>query len=270
MTSISGNIVDIHNETIFPGTIHIRDGVIAGIDRERYWSDRYILPGFVDSHIHIESSMLTPSGFARLAVVHGTVAAVSDPHEIANVMGIQGIDYMINNGAGIPFTFLFGAPSCVPASPFETSGARIGVNEIEALLLRKEIGYLGEMMNYPGLINGDPEVFAKIKVAEASGKPVDGHAPGLRGETLRKYIGAGISTDHECFDIEEAREKISLGMKILIREGSAVRNFDTLYPLMSDHPGNVCFARTIHIPICLCADILICLWNGLSAVGSTL
>lgn len=237
MTSMSGNIVDIHNEIIFPGTIQVRDGAIAGIDRERYWFDRYILPGFVDSHIHIESSMLTPSGFSRLAVVHGTVAAVSDPHEIANVMGIQGVTYMIDNGTDIPFNFLFGAPSCVPASPFETSGARIGANEIEALLLRKEIGYLGEMMNYPGLINGDPEVLAKIKAARASGKPVDGHAPGLRGEALRKYIRAGISTDHECFDIEEAREKISLGMKILIREGSAVRNFDTLYPLMSDHPG---------------------------------
>ena len=134
MTSISGNIVDIHNEVIFPGIVHINNGIITGIERERYWNDRYILPGFVDSHVHIESSMLTPAGFARLAVVHGTVATVSDPHEIANILGLQGIDYMIENGAGTPFKFCFGAPSCVPASPFETSGSRIGVSEIQALL----------------------------------------------------------------------------------------------------------------------------------------
>jgi adenine deaminase len=237
MTSLSGNIVDIHNETIFPGRVHIENGIITGIERERYWSDRYILPGFVDSHLHIESSMLTPAGFARLAVVHGTVATVSDPHEIANVMGMRGIDYMIEDGSGMPFIFSFGAPSCVPASPFETSGAHIGAAEIGALLIRHDIGYLGEMMNYPGVIGGDPEVLAKLKAAQAAGKRVDGHAPGLRGEALRKYIEAGISTDHESFEIEEAREKLSLGMKILIREGSAARNFDTLCTLMTDHPG---------------------------------
>ncbi|MBP1747990.1 MAG: adenine deaminase [Deltaproteobacteria bacterium] len=236
MTSISGNIVDIHNEIIFPGIIHINNGIIAGIERERYWYDRYILPGFIDSHVHIESSMLTPAGFARIAVVHGTVATVSDPHEIANILGLQGIDYMIESGAGIPFVFSFGAPSCVPASPYETSGWHIGISEIQALLRRDEIGYLGEMMNYPGVINGDPEVFAKIRSAQACGKPVDGHAPGLRGDALRKYRGAGISTDHECFEIDEAREKLSLGMNILIREGSAVRNFDTLYTLITDYP----------------------------------
>ena len=237
MTSISGNIVDIHNETVFPGIVHIDNGIIAGIERERYWSDRYILPGFVDSHVHIESSMLTPAGFARLAVVHGTVATVSDPHEIANVLGLQGITYMIENGAGVPFHFLFGAPSCVPASPFETSGAHLGIAETESLLNRKDVGYLGEMMNYPGVIGADPEVLAKIRAAKALGKPVDGHAPGLRGEALRKYIEAGISTDHESFEIEEAREKLALGMKILIREGSAVRNFDALCTLISEHPG---------------------------------
>ena len=237
MTILSGNIVDIHNETIFPGTVHIENGIITGIERERCWSDRYILPGFVDSHLHIESSMLTPAGFARLAVVHGTVAAISDPHEIANVMGARGIDYMIEDGSAVPFIFSFGAPSCVPASPFETSGAHIGATEIETLLVRHDIGYLGEMMNYPGVIGGDPEVLAKLKAAQAAGKPIDGHAPGLRGEMLRKYIEAGISTDHESFEIEEAREKLSLGMKILIREGSAARNFDVLCTLMTDHPG---------------------------------
>jgi adenine deaminase len=236
MTSISGNIVDVHNETIFPGTIRIEDGVITGIERERHWSDRYILPGFVDAHVHIESSMLAPAGFARLAVVHGTVASVSDPHEIANVTGLQGIDYMIENGSGLPFIFSFGAPSCVPASPFETSGSHIGAAEIERLLLRDDIGHLGEMMNYPGVIAGDREVMAKLEAARAAGKPVDGHAPGLRGDMLRKYAGAGISTDHESSDIEEAREKLSLGMKVLIREGSAARNFDTLCTLITDYP----------------------------------
>ena len=237
MTSISGNIVDIHNETIFPGTVRIENGIIAGVGRERYWADRYILPGFVDAHVHIESSMLTPVGFARLAAVHGTVAAVSDPHEIANVLGIWGIDYMIESASGVPFVFSFGAPSCVPASPFETCGAHIGPAEVEELLGRSDIGYLGEMMNYPGVISGDPEAIAKLRAAKAAGKPVDGHAPGLRGEALRRYIEAGISTDHESFEIEEAREKLSLGMKILVREGSAARNFDTLFPLIADHPG---------------------------------
>lgn len=237
MTSVSGNIVDIHNETIFPGTVRIEGGIITRIERERYWSDRYILPGFVDSHIHVESSMLTPAGFARIAVVHGTVASVSDPHEIANVMGLPGIDYMIESGSGLPFVFSFGAPSCVPASPFETSGSHIGASDIERLLRRDDIGYLGEMMNYPGVISGDPEVIAKLEAARAAGKPVDGHAPGLRGEALRAYVEAGISTDHESFEVDEAREKLSLGMKILIREGSAVRNFDTLCTLITDHPG---------------------------------
>ncbi len=236
MTSVSGNIIDIYNETVFPGTIRIVNGIIVGIERERYWYDNYILPGFVDAHIHIESSMLTPAGFSRLAAIHGTVAAVSDPHEIANIMGLQGINYMIQDGAAAPFVFCFGAPSCVPASPFETSGAHIGIEETEILLRRDDIGYLGEMMNYPGVINDDPEVVAKIKAAAARDKPVDGHAPGLRGDELRKYVEAGILTEHECVDINEAREKISLGMKIIIREGSAARNFDALCLLIADHP----------------------------------
>lgn len=241
MTSISGNVVDIHNETVFPGVIHMDNGIITGIERERYWYDRYILPGFVDSHVHIESSLLTPAGFARLAAVHGTVAAVSDPHEIANVLGLKGIDYMIENGAGTPFVFSFGAPSCVPASPFETSGSHIGVADIQTLLNRDDIGYLGEMMNYPGVASDDPEVLGKIKAAQAAGKPIDGHAPGLSGDALRKYIEAGISTDHESFEIDEAREKLSLGMKILIREGSAARNFDTLFTLIADYPEQCMF-----------------------------
>jgi adenine deaminase len=241
MKAISGNIVDLHNETVFPGTIHIANGIITGIDRERYWYDTYILPGFVDSHVHIESSMLTPAGFARLAAVHGTVATVSDPHEIANVLGVRGVRYMMEDASGIPFTFAFGAPSCVPASPFETSGAAIGLAETEALLDEKAIAYLSEMMNFPGVINGDPEVLAKIDAAKRRGKPIDGHAPGLGGDGLRRYIAAGITTDHESIGLEEAREKISLGMKILIREGSAARNFDALYPLIAEYPDSCMF-----------------------------
>jgi adenine deaminase len=241
MMTISGNIVDLHNETIFPGTIHIENGIIAGVERERYWHDTYILPGFVDSHVHIESSMLTPAGFARLAVVHGTVAVVSDPHEIANVLGVRGVRYMMEDSAGIPFTFAFGAPSCVPASPFETSGAMMGLAETETLLAEKDVRYLSEMMNFPGVINGDPDVLAKIDAAKRRGKPIDGHAPGLRGEALRRYIAAGISTDHESFELEEAREKISLGMKILIREGSAAKNLDTLYPLIAEYSDSCMF-----------------------------
>lgn len=241
MKTITGNIVDLHTETVFPGTIHIDGGIITGIERERYWHDSYIIPGFVDAHIHIESSMLTPAEFARLAVVHGSVAAVSDPHEIANVLGLDGVRYMIEDGEGVPFVFHFGAPSCVPASPFETSGAAIDVKETGILLGDEKIGYLSEMMNFPGVINGDLEVLARIELARRFGKPVDGHAPGLRGEGLRKYAAAGISTDHECFDIEEAREKIALGMKVQIREGSAARNFDALCPLIEEYPDRCMF-----------------------------
>lgn len=241
MKTIKGNIVDLHNETVFPGAVHIAEGVIAGIERERYWHDSYIIPGFVDAHVHIESSMLTPAEFARLAVVQGTVATVSDPHEIANVLGPDGVRYMMENGADVPFTFLFGAPSCVPASPFETSGAVIGADQTGELLGDARIGYLSEVMNFPGVIGGDPEVLAKIELARRLGKPVDGHAPGLRGQKLRKYAAAGISTDHESFDIEEAREKISFGMKVQIREGSAARNLDALYPLIAEYPDHYMF-----------------------------
>jgi len=241
LKTIKGNIVDLHNETVFPGAVHIVEGVIAGIERERYWHDSYIIPGFVDAHVHIESSMLTPAEFARLAVVQGTVATVSDPHEIANVLGPDGVHYMMENGADVSFTFVFGAPSCVPASPFETSGAVIGADQTGELLGDARIGYLSEVMNFPGVIGGDREVLAKIELARRLGKPVDGHAPGLRGQKLRKYAAAGISTDHESFDIEEAREKISFGMKVQIREGSAARNLDALCPLIAEYPDHCMF-----------------------------
>jgi adenine deaminase len=244
MESISGNIVDIHAEKIFQGVVHIEGELIHAIEVISEHSDPrlpYILPGFTDSHVHIESSMLVPSEFARLAVVHGTVATVSDPHEIANVCGSDGVRFMIDNGSQVNFKFCFGAPSCVPATTFETSGAVIDAGGVRQLLSLKEIPYLSEMMNFPGVINEDPDVMAKIAAAKALGKPVDGHAPGLRGEGLRKYVAAGISTDHECFTELEAREKLGLGMKILIREGSAARNFEALIGLLHEFPEHIMF-----------------------------
>ncbi|PKP51592.1 MAG: adenine deaminase [Bacteroidetes bacterium HGW-Bacteroidetes-1] len=238
---ISGQIVDLRRGEIYSGTLTIEEGRIQSIVREETHHNQYILPGLIDAHVHIESSMLIPSEFARLAVVHGTVATVSDPHEIANVLGISGIEYMIENGKKIPFKFYFGASSCVPATNFETAGAILGVDAMENLLQRPEIKYMAEMMNYPGVIFKDPEVLAKIAVAKKYGKPVDGHAPGLIGEDVEKYISAGITTDHECFTMEEALEKIKYGMKIQIREGSAAKNFDTLIGLMENHPDKVLF-----------------------------
>jgi adenine deaminase len=233
---ISANIVDVLNSTIYPGTLHIQNNRIADIARSNESYDTFILPGFIDAHVHIESSMLAPSEFARLAVTHGTVATVSDPHEIANVLGMNGVRFMIENGKSVPFKFYFGAPPCVPATVFETSGAALEQSGIEALLENKEIKYLSEMMNFPGVIGRDPDVLAKIRIAKKYGKPVDGHAPGLRGEALKQYIAAGISTDHETFQYDEGEEKLSLGMKLLLREGSAAKNFDTLSHLIAKYP----------------------------------
>ncbi len=236
---IRGRIADVVAGTIRPGTLVVVDGKIDKIRYEEVGEKVTILPGLIDAHIHIESSMLVPSEFARLAVLHGTVATVSDPHEIANVLGISGVEFMIENGRQTPFKFNFGAPSCVPATPFETSGARLGVEEIGNLLERPEIKYLSEMMNFPGVLFNDEEVMAKLALARRYGKPVDGHAPGVRGADAEMYIGAGITTDHECFTIEEAKEKISYGMSILIREGSAAKNFDALIPLIKDYPDRI-------------------------------
>lgn len=238
--NISGNIVDVLDRRIYPGTILVRNGRITQIT-EGGDRDTWIIPGFIDSHVHLESSMMVPSEFARLASVHGTVAAVCDPHEIANVLGIEGVEFMITNGAAVPFRFCFGAPSCVPATPFETAGAALGPAQIESLLQRKDVKFLAEVMNFPGVINGDPEIMKKIALAQKYGKPVDGHAPGLRGEALRKYAAAGISTDHETFGYEEGEEKLKLGMNLLIREGSAARDFDTLSPLIPRFPDRCMF-----------------------------
>ncbi len=238
---ISGNIVDIRRNTIFSGEVEIEDGKITAIIPIDGIHENYILPGFIDAHVHVESSMLVPSEFARLAVIHGTVATVSDPHEIANVCGAEGVQYMMDNGKQTPFKFFFGAPSCVPATSFETAGASLDAKTVEALLQNPEILYLTEMMNYPGAINGDPEVLAKIAAAHRHGKPVDGHAPMLRGQAMQDYVARGISTDHECVGLEEALDKIAEGMKIIIREGSAARNFDALHPLLSSHPDYCMF-----------------------------
>jgi adenine deaminase len=238
---ISGQIVDIKNHKIYPGEIHIHNGRIASIKQTLTGPNQYIMPGFIDAHVHIESSMLVPSEFARLAVLHGTVATVSDPHEIGNVLGIKGVEYMIKNGRQVNFKFFFGAPSCVPATPFETAGATISTSDIDMLLQKKEIKYLAEMMNWPGVLNNDPEVMQKIALATKSLKPVDGHAPGLKGQQALQYIQAGISTDHECFTYEEALDKLQAGMKIIIREGSAAKNFDALIPLINDHWQNIMF-----------------------------
>ncbi len=242
--TLSVNLVDIPGKSIYPARIVVDNGIISSINRvseNEITTEGYLLPGFIDSHVHIESSMLIPSEFAKLAVVHGTVGTVSDPHEIANVCGMEGIEFMIDNGSKVPFKFNFGAPSCVPATIFETAGAAITSQDIEVLINRKEIRYLSEMMNFPGVLYKDEEVMKKIAATHKAGKPVDGHAPGLRGELAKQYIEAGISTDHECFTIEEALDKLEYGMKIIIREGSAAKNFEALIDLLEDHPDMVMF-----------------------------
>lgn len=239
----NANILNLFDQTIYYGNLTSENGRIARLDRlgpERP-GEPYVLPGFVDAHVHVESSLLTPPQFARLAVVHGTVATVSDPHEIGNVLGVAGVEYMLAEGKRGPFKFMFGAPSCVPATPFETAGASIGVRDVRYLLGLKEIGYLAEMMNYPGVLHLTPDVMAKITLANAFNKPIDGHAPGLRGDEAQRYIDAGISTDHECFTYEEGLDKARRGMHILIREGSAARNFDALIPLLAKFPGQIMF-----------------------------
>ena len=238
---IKGNIVDILNKRIFKGEITVENGKIIAISEKEHEVNHYIIPGFIDAHIHIESSMLVPSEFAKIAVKHGTVSTVSDPHEIANVLGIAGVEFMIENGKRVPFKFNFGAPSCVPATSFESAGAVIDSNDIKRLLENPDIKYLAEMMNYPGVLFDDDEVMKKISWAKYFKKPIDGHAPGLRGSEVRKYINAGISTDHECFTLEEALEKLQKGMKILIREGSAAKNFEALIDLLPEHYENMMF-----------------------------
>lgn len=234
--TITGRLIDLFQRRIYPAAVTVANGVIAAIKETADAPDRYILPGFTDAHVHVESSMLVPTAFGRLAVVHGTVATVSDPHEIANVCGVAGVAYMIENSRLSPFKIFFGAPSCVPATFFETAGAHLDAAAVAALLQRDDIWYLTEMMNYPGVLHNDAEVMAKIAAAKKINKPIDGHAPGLRGADARAYAAAGITTDHECVTIEEALDKIAAGMHILIREGSAAKNFEALAALFHMHP----------------------------------
>ncbi|MEN8745963.1 MAG: adenine deaminase [Polaribacter sp.] len=232
---LQGNIVDIVGKRIYKGEICVEKGVITQINAANHAVENYILPGFIDAHIHIESSMLVPSEFAKIAVLHGTVATVSDPHEIANVLGVKGVEFMIENGKKVPLKFNFGAPACVPATSFESAGALIDAEDIKKMMENPDIKYLAEMMNYPGVLFDDPEVLAKLQHAKNNHKPIDGHAPGLRGEEVSKYIAAGISTDHECYSYDEALEKLQKGMKIIIREGSAAKNFEALIDLVPIH-----------------------------------
>jgi len=238
---VQGNIVDIQNKRIYKGEVSVENGKITAIKEVDHGVKKYILPGFVDAHIHIESSMLVPSEFAKIAVVHGTVATVSDPHEIANVLGVKGVDFMIENGKKVPLKFNFGAPSCVPATSFESAGAVIDADDIRKMMANPDIKYLAEMMNYPGVLFDDEEVLKKIQHAKDFNKPVDGHAPGLRGDDVTKYIAAGSSTDHECFTYNEALEKLQKGMKVIIREGSAAKNFEALIDLLPSHFENMMF-----------------------------
>ena len=238
---VQGNIVDIQNKRIFKGEVEVKEGKITQIREVEHAVENYILPGFIDAHIHIESSMLVPSEFAKIAVTHGTVATVSDPHEIANVLGVKGVGFMIENGKKVPLKFNFGAPSCVPATSFESAGAVIDSEDIKKMMENPDVKYLAEMMNYPGVIYQDEEVLQKIAWAKHYNKPVDGHAPGLRGEDLDKYIAAGIYTDHECFTYEEGLEKLEKGMKVIIREGSAAKNFEALIDLLPEYYENMMF-----------------------------
>ena len=241
--TLSGNIIDIEEKKIFFGEVEVSNGKIVSIKEidTQQEDASFILPGFIDAHVHIESSMLVPAEFAKLAVVHGTVATVSDPHEIANVCGLKGVEFMIENGKKVTFKFYFGAPSCVPATVFETAGASLNSAEVDTLLAKGEINYLSEMMNFPGVLNHDEEAMKKIYSARKYNKPVDGHAPGLRGEDAWNYIEAGITTDHECFTKEEALDKLKYGMKILIREGSAAKNFEALIDLLHDYEDEIMF-----------------------------
>ena len=238
---VEGNIVDILNKRIYKGEVTIENGRIKEVRESNHNKENFILPGFVDAHIHIESSMLVPSEFAKIAVIHGTVATVSDPHEIANVLGVKGVDFMIENGKKVPLKFNFGAPSCVPATSFESAGAIIDADDIKLMMENPDIKYLAEMMNYPGVLFDDEEVLKKIQHSKNNNKPIDGHAPGLRGDDITKYIAAGISTDHECFTFDEALEKLQKGMKVLIREGSAAKNFEALIALLPEYFENMMF-----------------------------
>ena len=237
--TVSGRVIDVISREIKSAEIRIEDGIISSIMEKDVVPNCYIMPGLVDSHMHIESSLLIPSRFANQVVKHGTLGVVTDPHEIANVLGEIGVDFMINDAKKVPLEIKFGVPSCVPATRHETSGFVLDSNIVESLLKREEVVCLAEVMDFVGVVEEDLEILKKIVACKKLGKKIDGHAPGLKGEDLKKYVAAGISSDHECSTIEEALEKISLGMMIQIREGSAAKNFDVLYPLLNSHSDKV-------------------------------
>ena len=237
--TIKGNLVDIINRETYGASITLKDGKIFHIHKTGSIENQYILPGFIDAHVHIESSMCTPANFGAAACKHGTIGIVADPHEIANVLGVEGIDFMVNNAEGLPFYYWIGVPSCVPATPFESSGAIIDAATTKTLLQRDDLHFLAEMMNYPGVLENDAEVINKIKAAQETGKPIDGHFPNGKGEALSDYIQKGISTDHECSTLEEGEERCRQGMFVQIREGSAAKNFNALHPLIKEFPEKV-------------------------------
>ncbi|MCF8361840.1 MAG: adenine deaminase [Prolixibacteraceae bacterium] len=239
MKSIEGNIVDIEKRKIIKGRMYYSNTIEKIIIDNDIKSNVYILPGLIDAHVHIESSMCTPINYAKEALKHGVIAAVTDPHEIANVCGIQGVEYMSKNALKTPMKIYTGAPSCVPATPFETSGAQLNPEEIDYLFKNNICTHLSEMMNFPGVLTGDKDVKAKIDIAKKYSKVIDGHAPLLSGDDLQLYYGSGITTDHECTTIEEATEKIELGFKIMLRKSSASNDFDKLYPLINEFPDSL-------------------------------
>ena len=245
MKKYQGHILDVVRREVFDGEVMVENERIKQVkrcmlpDNGKAWP--YLMPGFIDSHVHIESSMMSPCEFAHVASSHGTIGVVADPHEIGNVLGVEGVDYMIQSGREATFNFCFAAPSCVPCCPpdIETSGAVIDAAGVEELMARDDIGVLGEMMNFPGVLGNDPEVMRKIRAARKYGKPVDGHAPGLVDSDRERYALSGISTDHECINVDEGRACISAGMKVIIREGSAAKDFDNLCPLIGESPNMV-------------------------------
>ncbi len=238
---VEGNIVDIYNREIFQGSVVVEGGRIVAINRHSTNAKGFIMPGFIDAHLHIESSMLTPQMLSDIAISCGTVALVADPHEIANVLGVEGVEYMLRSAEKVQLKCFFTIPSSVPATTFDVAGGVISPSDVETFAKSGRFVGLSEMMNVPGVLYSDKEVMAKIEIAKRYGLPIDGHAPGLSGEDLKKYIESGITSDHECSSIYEAREKISHGMKVYIREGSAAKNYEALKPLIESSTDMVMF-----------------------------